>query len=163
MSETLKLFELAKEMRMKHTELIPLLNEIGHDIKGFSKILTREQADQFKAEIKNHYIQKDLDAKQAIEDSRIAMDSELAAELEYQDAYKAADVAKMIGTYYCPIKRRYFIIEQELTPEQISDKIEGKGYGTIYNLVYDFNLQLGKRKILKPADLENSRKWNKGK
>ena len=161
MNDIVKIFELAKEMKMKHTELIPILNELGHDIKGFSKNLTRAEADEMKAQVKHYYIERDLDAKQAIEDARIADNIELSEKLAYDLAYKKADVAKLIGTYYCPIKNRYFIIDVDLTPDELDGKLTGKGYGSIYNLNHDFNVKLGRKGILKPADLADGRKWRK--
>jgi len=157
MKEELKIFELAREMEMKHTELIPILNALGHEIKGFSKIVSREFAERLKEEVKQYYIKQDLDAKDAIEAARLASNEVLANKLARHLEYKQANVAKLIGTYFCPIKRRYFIVEVEQNPEEV--KLKGDGYGSIYNLKHDFEVRTTRLGIHRPAELSNHRRW----
>lgn len=161
--DSVKLFELSKEFDMPHTEFIPLINKLGFDIKGFSKVLSAEEAENIRKEVKRYYIEDALADKAAKEAAELAIKQEQDAKKAKIKEYNEHNVANMIGTYFCPIKNRYYIVETKLDPFQLRklELLEGKGYGSVYNLNYDFNLKLGKRKILKPAELANARKWGK--
>lgn len=163
MENTIKVFELAKEFDMNHVQFIPLIQKVGFtEIKGFSTILDDKTADSIRAAIKNHYIQIDLDEKAEIEAAHRAENLVRILAEEKEAEFKRLNVAKLIGTYYNEKTRRYHLIKLDLTPEQIQDLgVDlGESFGTIYNLNHDFNVSLGRRKILKPSELED-KKWSK--
>lgn len=157
MKDFIKAFELGKEFDLKHSEFLPLIQGLGFNIKGFSANISLEVADEIRAAIKASYIKADLDAKEAAEGSKLAAKAVKDAEDARAKEFKEANRATMIGTYYCPLKRRYFIIETKINPEDLD--LQGKGYGSVYNLNHDFNLKLGRSGILKPAKLADGKKW----
>lgn len=161
MENSIKVFELGQEFDLKHTDFIPLIQKLGFDIKGFSTNLSSEQAEEIRAEVKRYYIEDDLAEKEAAEALRLAQEADLEKKKAIRREFDELNVGKLVGTYFCPIKKRYFILDLDLDPFQMAkhELLQGKGYGSIYNLNHDFNLKIGRKGLLKPAKLADGKKW----
>lgn len=133
-----KLFEVAKEFDMKHTEFIPLLNECGYDFnpKGFSK------------EIEPEVLEK------------IMTDKKLLKRIQEENALKnfkdENDFARFIGTYFNPETRKYEVYKLNLTKEQldqISPILVGE-FTTVYNAKSTLSMVISDQGLLLPSPME---------
>lgn len=113
----MKVFKLAQQYDMKHTEFIPLINELGFNIKGFSQELSDEEVGNITSAIEKAEKEK----------------------FKAQSEYDMLTSMMMVGVIYNPKNKKYRVGKLNLSLEQFEELggILMDEHGTIFNAKFD--------------------------